>query len=182
MFLGGSDDFIIDEFISYEPAPNLFHYLNKFVDFSSGPRIVMSLAAEDTRNRWRGSSRVSAISRELRILQANMKRGKEAQHALHNDPALADFHFILGQELGCFLAEGEVVLHGTNPRWTSFVPSGRRQGQYPVRTCIWAASDVKATQIQADLDGHYGRGDARRREEADHCIRIHSRSVFVDED
>lgn len=79
-----------------------------------------------------------------------MKRGREAQHALHNDAALADFHFILGQEPGCFLAEGEVVLHGTNARWTTFVPQGRREGQYPVRTCIWASRDVKATQLQVD--------------------------------
>ena len=68
------------------------------------------------------------MNRELRILQANVNRGREAQHALHNDPALADFHFILGQEPGCFIAEGEVVLHGTNPRWTKFVPSSRIEG------------------------------------------------------
>ncbi|KAF9728557.1 zinc knuckle [Paraphaeosphaeria minitans] len=98
-------------------------------------------------DRWSGFSRASAMNRELRILQANMKRGREAEHALHNDAALADFHFILGQEPGCFLAEGEVVLHGTNARWTAFVPQGRREGQYPVRTCIWAARDVKATQL-----------------------------------
>jgi hypothetical protein len=90
------------------------------------------------------------MNRELRILQANMKRSREAQHALHNDPALADFHFILGQEPGCFLADGEVVLHGTNPHWTKFVPSGRRRGPYPVRSCIWASRDVAATQLQAD--------------------------------
>ena len=90
------------------------------------------------------------MNRELRILQANIKRGRQAQHALHNDPALADFHFILGQEPGCFFAEGVVVLHGTILSWTSFVPSGRRQGQYPVRTCIWASRDVMATQLQVD--------------------------------
>jgi hypothetical protein len=52
------------------------------------------------------------MNREVRILQANMSR--EAQHALHNDPALVDFHFILGQEPSCFLSDGEVVLQGTN--------------------------------------------------------------------
>lgn len=90
------------------------------------------------------------MNRELRILQANMKRGREAQHALHNGPALADFHFTLGQEPGCFLADGEVVLHGTNPRWTKFVPSGRRQGPYPVRSCIWTSRELAVTQLAAD--------------------------------
>jgi len=90
------------------------------------------------------------MNRELRILQANMKRTREAQHALHNDAVLGDFYFILGQEPGCFLAKGEVVLHGTNARWTTFVPHGRREGQYPVRTCIWAPRDIKATQLHAD--------------------------------
>jgi hypothetical protein len=46
------------------------------------------------------------MNREFRILQANMKTGREAQHALHDDLALADFHVILGQEPGCFLADG----------------------------------------------------------------------------
>lgn len=55
-----------------------------------------------------------------------MWRGRESQHALYNDQELADFHFILGQEPGCFLVDGEVVLHGTNPHWTAFVPFGRR--------------------------------------------------------
>lgn len=90
------------------------------------------------------------MNKELRILQANMWRGNESQHALHNDSALADFHFILGQEPGCFLADGEVVLHGTNPHWTRFVPDGRQEGQYPVRTCIWASRDVAATQAWVD--------------------------------
>ena len=90
------------------------------------------------------------MNRELRILQANVNRGREAQHALHNDPALADFHFILGQEPGCFIAEGEVVLHGTNPRWTRFVPSSRIEGQYPVRSCIWASKEMAVTQRQVD--------------------------------
>ncbi|KAF2186089.1 hypothetical protein K469DRAFT_574672 [Zopfia rhizophila CBS 207.26] len=104
--------------------------------------------AQSTGKRRSGYSRASVMNRELRILQANMKRGREAQHALHNDPALADFHFILDQEPGCFLADGEVVLHGTNPRWTKFIASGRRQGSYPVRSCIWASRDVAATQVQ----------------------------------
>jgi hypothetical protein len=30
-----------------------------------------------------------------------MKKSREAQHALHNDESLADFHFILGQEPSC---------------------------------------------------------------------------------
>ncbi|OCK75878.1 hypothetical protein K432DRAFT_408649 [Lepidopterella palustris CBS 459.81] len=79
-----------------------------------------------------------------------MKRGREAQHALYNDPALADFHFILGQEPGCFFADEEVVLHGTNPQWTKFVPSGRRQGPYPIRSCIWASREVAVTQLPVD--------------------------------
>jgi len=90
------------------------------------------------------------MNKELRILQANMWRGRESQHALHNDPALAGFHFILGQEPGCFLADGEVVLHGTNPHWMTFVPFGRRRGQNPVRSCMWVSRDVAATQVHVD--------------------------------
>jgi hypothetical protein len=68
--------------------------------------------AQDIKKRWTGFSHANVMNREVRILQANMSR--EAQHALHNDPALVDFHFILGQEPSCFLSDGEVVLQGTN--------------------------------------------------------------------
>ena len=85
------------------------------------------------------------MSRELRILQANMKKCREAQHALHNDEALADFHFILGQEPYCFLSDGEVVLASSNPRWMRFVPMGRRQRFPLVRSCIWASRELAAT-------------------------------------
>ena len=67
------------------------------------------------------------MNKELRILQANMRRTREAQHALHNDEALADFHFILGQEPSCFLMDGEVKLPGANPGWATFVPDGRKK-------------------------------------------------------
>jgi hypothetical protein len=95
-----------------------------------------------SRRRKTGLPIVNVMNKELRILQANIWRGRESQHALHNDQALADFHFILGQEPGCFLADGEVARHGTNLHWTVFVPFGRREGSYPVRSCIWMSRDV----------------------------------------
>ena len=36
------------------------------------------------------------MNKELRIFQTNMKKSREVQHALHNDIALENFHFILG--------------------------------------------------------------------------------------
>lgn len=90
------------------------------------------------------------MSRDLRILQANMKRGQEVQHAMHNDEALADFHFILGQEPYCFLVDEQVVLPGTNPRWTRFAAQGRRPFWAPVRSCIWASKEVASTQLAVD--------------------------------
>ena len=79
-----------------------------------------------------------------------MRKTKEAQHALHNDKSLADFHFILGQEPSCFLMDGEVKLPGTNPRWARFVPDGRKKRQPPVRSCIWASREIAVTQLRAD--------------------------------
>ena len=87
---------------------------------------------------------------ELRILQANMKKCREAQHALHNDAALEDFHFILGQEPNCFLAEDRVVMPGTNPKWTKFIAQGRRPFRAPVRSYIWASRELAVTQLTAD--------------------------------
>ena len=88
------------------------------------------------------------MNRELRIIQANMKKCREAQHALYNDKALADFHFILGQEPYCFLSDRKVVLTGSNPRWMRFVPMGRRQRYPPVRSCIWVSRELATTQLQ----------------------------------
>lgn len=91
------------------------------------------------------------MGRAFQILQANMKKYREAQHALHNDAALADFHFILGQEPSCFLIDGEVKLPGTNPRWTAIVPKDRRQGYPPIRSCIWASREAAITQLPVKL-------------------------------
>ena len=55
----------------------------------------------------------NVINREVRILQANIKKINEARHAMHNDMALADFHFILSQEPSYFPSEGEMVLQLT---------------------------------------------------------------------
>jgi exonuclease III len=90
------------------------------------------------------------MNKELRILQANMKKSKEVQHALHNDTALEDFHFILGQEPSCFLADDQVVLPGTNPRWTRFTAQGRQSSRVPIRSCIWASKELAITQLRAD--------------------------------
>lgn len=79
-----------------------------------------------------------------------MKKCREAQHALHNDRALEDFHFILGQEPSCFLADEQVVLPGTNPRWTRFIAQGRRSFRAPIRLCIWASRELAVTQLAAD--------------------------------
>ena len=79
-----------------------------------------------------------------------MRKSREAQHALHNDEALADFHFILGQEPNCFLVDNQVVLPGTNPRWTRFIAQGRRPFRAPVRSCIWTSKEVAVTQLPVD--------------------------------
>jgi hypothetical protein len=52
--------------------------------------------AQNTEERRLGSLHGNTMNRELQILQVNMRKSREAQHALHNDEALADFHFILG--------------------------------------------------------------------------------------
>lgn len=90
------------------------------------------------------------MNKELRILQANIWKGRESQHALHNDPSLAEFHFILGQKPWYFLADGEVALHGRNPHWMAFIQFRRCQGQNPVRSCIWMSNEVATTQVHID--------------------------------
>ena len=55
------------------------------------------------------------------------------------------------------------MLHGTNPRCAKFVPPGRRQGSYTVRSCIWASGEVAATQVEVDTG--QGDGVARSRED-----------------
>jgi hypothetical protein len=61
--------------------------------------------------------------------------------------ALADFHFILGLETSCFLADEQVVIPGANPRWGEFMAQGRRSLRAPVRSCIWASGEVTVTQL-----------------------------------
>jgi hypothetical protein len=90
----------------------------------------------------------AAFRQTAPIFQANMNRCKKAQNTLRNNEALANFLFILGQEPGCFPVEGEVVLHGTDPRWMKFVPSERRDGPHPVLSCIWVCIEMAVTQLE----------------------------------
>ncbi|KAH0548020.1 hypothetical protein GP486_008238, partial [Trichoglossum hirsutum] len=79
-----------------------------------------------------------------------MKKSREAQYALHNDIALEDFHFILGQEPNCFLVDSQVVMPGTNSKWMRFIAQGRWPFQASVQSCIWASKELAVTQLLAD--------------------------------
>ncbi|RYP19375.1 hypothetical protein DL766_008456 [Monosporascus sp. MC13-8B] len=107
-------------------------------------------SAQSTGKRISGFLPVNATNRELLILQAIMKKSKEAQHALYNDDALADFHFILGQEPSYFLADEQVVMPGTDERQTRSIAQGRQPFRTPVRSCIWASRELAVTQLAAD--------------------------------
>jgi hypothetical protein len=56
----------------------------------------------------------------------------------------------LSQELNCFLANDQVVVPGTNPRWTRFIAQGKRLFRAPVRSCIWASRELAITQLNVD--------------------------------
>lgn len=87
------------------------------------------------------------MSKTLRILQANLRKSRETQDALHNDTSLADFDLILGQEPSCSLIDNDIILYGSNPQWSRFVPTCTRRKRSPVRACIWAAKHIPATQL-----------------------------------
>ena len=104
------------------------------------------------RGRWdarnKDTARLSMVMSELRILQANLGRREEAQNGLHNDPELRDFHLILGQEPRHFRSEKEVVVTGTNPRWTLLKPSKANEAWPHIRSCLWVRKDVTHTQVE----------------------------------
>jgi len=71
----------------------------------------------------------SDMPRELRTLQANLRKWKDAQYALQNDTEMGYFNFIVRQEPNYLRSEGHIMPEA-NPRWVTFTPTGRRLKQF----------------------------------------------------
>lgn len=87
------------------------------------------------------------MNRELRLIQTNLNKSHEAQHALHNDEAYERYDVILGQEPHCRQFDGEVSLTGATRRWTTMIPQGRLEQWNPVRSCLWIHNELGPNQI-----------------------------------
>src|SRR4051812_24425695 len=88
--------------------------------------------------------------KQLRILQANLRKGPETQHALLNDENIKEFSLLLIQEPTCFrTSDNQVISPPTSHRyWNQFVPTRiSEEGRYPVRSLIYANQAVRARQI-----------------------------------
>jgi endonuclease/exonuclease/phosphatase family metal-dependent hydrolase len=87
----------------------------------------------------------------FRVLQANLRKMPEAQHALMNDEDLQDISIILVQEPSCFTTEdGQVVAAPTtHTAFQQFIPNKRHEElRFPIRSLIYASHQLRARQIE----------------------------------
>ena len=87
--------------------------------------------------------------RDMRILQANMRKSREGQEALFNDARLRSFGAIAVQEPHCFTSqEGKpIVTPVTSSIWIQHLPTKISPSRWPVRSCLWTHKDIRTTQI-----------------------------------
>lgn len=88
------------------------------------------------------------MSKELKILQANLHKSLDAQLSLFNDEALKDFSLLLLSEPHCFRVEGKpVVSPVSHPYWTPYRPATEHNGSCAFRSMIWAHRDLQPRQV-----------------------------------
>jgi len=93
--------------------------------------------------------------RDTETFQANLRKSKPVQDALHNDDELGEFTAILAQEPYLVSIDGKVFTPGVGGRWTTYLPTTRAEnylerGVAVYRSCLWVAADVRAIQITVD--------------------------------
>jgi len=93
--------------------------------------------------------------RDINTLQANLRRSRSVQDALHNDSALKDFTAILAQEPYLVTINNRTFTPGVGTRWTTFYPTKRadrgQEGRPAVyRSCLWVANGVVASQVAVE--------------------------------
>jgi hypothetical protein len=92
---------------------------------------------------------MSTMSGRFRILQANLRKGRETQLSLLNDEALQDFGLLLIQEPCCWRTEDQVMVAPQHHAyWTPFTPTVHNtQGRWPFRSMIWAHRRLSVKQV-----------------------------------
>jgi len=92
----------------------------------------------------------TAKSRPFGIITANMAQIQDSNYILLNDPSLRHFGALMLQAINCRRsAEGVVIVSpGSSASWTLFTPSSSfDSGRWPIRSCIYVNSSIKAVQI-----------------------------------
>jgi len=89
------------------------------------------------------------MSRDLKILQANLGKRYVAQKSLLNDEALREFSFLLIQEPHFFSATttGETSVPAQHTYWTATHPSQMLADTTPFRSMIWAAKGLRTKPV-----------------------------------
>lgn len=89
------------------------------------------------------------MSKPLRVLQLNVRKGDAAHDSLMNDKDIDDAAVIAIQEPRAWKAKGRLF---TSPmahhKWTKMVPSITRElGRWPIRSMLWVRKDLEAEQV-----------------------------------
>lgn len=97
-----------------------------------------------------GSFKAPLSMRELRILQANVRKMSSVQHAMLNDPQLEPFSVMLLQEPHCFWDyERQQVIASPQQtsQWTQVMPTERRPTTFPIRSMIYVKRSLAMTVV-----------------------------------
>ena len=88
--------------------------------------------------------------KELKVLQANLRKSPGAQLNLMNDESLQDFALLLITEPSCYRnADEEVIVTPMyHNYWTQMLPKKLREGRVPARSMIWVKKGISQNERQ----------------------------------
>lgn len=91
------------------------------------------------------------MSRDLKILEANVNKAPMVMQSLFNDDEFSDFSLFLLSEPHCFLSNDKLVsTPAYHPTWSPVWPSKVEPGRWPVRSMIWAHRDLHTKALDTN--------------------------------
>lgn len=90
------------------------------------------------------------MSKPMHILQINVRKQRNVQHSLMNDPSLKECVALVISEPHVFEMDGKVRMSPMGHQgWTAILLCERHDGRWTARSMLWVRRDIECEQVSA---------------------------------